>query len=57
MKLSGKCFCGAVEIETSGAPEALRKEWRGRVLPAEDPRAVKRGLADAFAALAWKAAA
>ncbi len=23
MKLSGKCFCGAVEIETSGAPEAM----------------------------------
>ncbi|HEY4922146.1 MAG TPA: tRNA dihydrouridine synthase DusB [Xanthobacteraceae bacterium] len=43
--------------ETSGAPEALRKAWRGRVLPAEDPRIVKRGLADAFAALAWKAAA
>jgi tRNA-dihydrouridine synthase B len=43
--------------ETSGAPEAVRKEWRGRVLPGEDPRTVKRGLADAFAALAWKAAA
>jgi hypothetical protein len=23
MKLSGKCFCGAVEIETSGSPEAM----------------------------------
>ena len=23
MKLSGKCFCGAVEIEVSGAPEAM----------------------------------
>jgi hypothetical protein len=23
MKLSGKCFCGAVEIEASGAPEAM----------------------------------
>jgi len=43
--------------ETSGAPEALRKEWRARVLPSEDPRTVKYGLAEAFAALAWKAAA
>ena len=23
MKLSGKCFCGAVEIEVSGNPEAM----------------------------------
>lgn len=23
MKLSGRCFCGAVEIEVSGAPEAM----------------------------------
>src|ERR1700750_1802611 len=23
MKLSGKCFCGAVEIEVSGTPEAM----------------------------------
>src|ERR1700755_1460829 len=23
MKLSGKCFCGAVEIEVSGSPEAM----------------------------------
>jgi len=43
--------------ETAGAPEALRKEWRARVLPSEDPRAVRGGLADAFAALAWRAAA
>jgi nifR3 family TIM-barrel protein len=42
---------------TAEAPDALRKEWRGRVLPNEDPGAVRRGLADAFAALAWKAAA
>jgi tRNA-dihydrouridine synthase B len=42
---------------TAGAPDALRKEWRARVLPSEDPRAVRRGLADAFAALAWRAAA
>jgi tRNA-dihydrouridine synthase B len=43
--------------ETTGAPEALRREWRARVLPGEDPRAVKRGLADAFSALGWRAAA
>ncbi len=43
--------------ETSGAPDALLKEWRERVLPAENPRAVRSGLADAFAALAWRAAA
>ena len=43
--------------ETVGAPATLLKDWRARVLPAEDPRAVKRGLADAFAAFAWRAAA
>jgi len=43
--------------ETAGAPDTLRKEWRTRVLPSEDPRVVRRGLADAFAALAWRAAA
>jgi nifR3 family TIM-barrel protein len=43
--------------ETTGAPDALRREWRARVLPGEDPRAVKRGLADAFSALGWRAAA
>jgi nifR3 family TIM-barrel protein len=43
--------------ETVEAPDALRKEWRTRVLPNEDPRAVRRGLADAFAALAWRSAA
>jgi len=43
--------------ETAGAPAALLKAWRARVLPIEDPRAVKRGLADAFAAFAWRAAA
>ena len=43
--------------ETSGAPDALLKEWRGRVLTIEDPHAVQRGLTDAFAALAWRAAA
>ena len=44
--------------ETADAPDELRRQWRTRVLPNEDPRVVKRGgLADAFAALAWKAAA
>jgi nifR3 family TIM-barrel protein len=43
--------------ETAGAPAALLKDWRARVLPIEEPRAVKRGLADAFAAFAWRAAA
>ncbi|HUI98568.1 MAG TPA: tRNA dihydrouridine synthase DusB [Xanthobacteraceae bacterium] len=43
--------------ETAGAPEALLKEWRARVLPGEDPAVVRRGLADAFAAFAWRAAA
>ena len=43
--------------ETAGAPEVLLRQWRARVLPDEDPGAVKRGLADAFAAFAWIAAA
>jgi tRNA-dihydrouridine synthase B len=43
--------------ETVGAPEALLKAWRTRVLPSENEHAVKRGLADAFAAFAWRAAA
>jgi nifR3 family TIM-barrel protein len=43
--------------ETAGAPDELRREWRARVLPNEDPRAVRRGLAEAFSALGWRAAA
>ena len=43
--------------ETSGTDDALLKEWRRRVLTTEEPRAVKGGLADAFSALAWRAAA
>jgi nifR3 family TIM-barrel protein len=42
---------------TAGASDALRREWRARVLTAEAPAAVRRGLADAFAALAWRVAA
>jgi tRNA-dihydrouridine synthase B len=36
--------------ETAGAPVATLKEWRGRVLPADEPQAVRGLLADAFAA-------
>jgi len=43
--------------ETTGAAEDVLKEWRRRVLTAEEPILVKRGLADAFSALAWRAAA
>jgi len=43
--------------ETAGAPDALRKDWRGRVLTREEPAAVKRGLAEAFADFSWRAAA
>jgi tRNA-dihydrouridine synthase len=43
--------------ETAGAPEALLRDWRARVLSETDPRAVKLGLADAFTAFAWRAAA
>jgi hypothetical protein len=43
--------------ETAAAPHTLRKEWRTRVLPCEAPGAVRRGLVDAFTALAWRAAA
>jgi nifR3 family TIM-barrel protein len=43
--------------ETSGAPDALLRQWRTHVLTTEDPRAVKGGLADAFSAFGWKEAA
>jgi nifR3 family TIM-barrel protein len=43
--------------ETAGAADDLRKDWRGRVLTREEPAAVKRGLAEAFADFAWRAAA
>jgi nifR3 family TIM-barrel protein len=43
--------------ETAGADDDLRKGWRGRVLTREEPAAVKRGLAEAFADFAWRAAA
>jgi len=43
--------------ETVAAGEAALKEWRRRVLTAEEPSAIKRHLADAFSAFAWRAAA
>ena len=43
--------------ETAGASDNLRKDWRARVLTREEPAAVKRGLAEAFADFAWRAAA
>ncbi len=42
---------------TSGAPVALLKEHRARVLTAEEPARARRLLADAYDAFAWKAAA
>ena len=42
---------------TAGAGDDLRKDWRGRVLTREEPSAVSRGLAEAFADFAWRAAA
>jgi nifR3 family TIM-barrel protein len=43
--------------ETAGAADDLRKDWRSRVLTREEPAAVKRGLAEAFADFSWRAAA
>jgi nifR3 family TIM-barrel protein len=43
--------------ETAGAADDRRKDWRVRVLTREEPAAVKRGLAEAFADFAWRAAA
>jgi tRNA-dihydrouridine synthase B len=42
---------------TVGAPVALLKEHRARVLTAEEPRQTRRYLADAYDAFAWRAAA
>jgi nifR3 family TIM-barrel protein len=42
---------------TSGAADAVRKTWRERVLTREEPAAVRRGLAEAFADFSWRAAA
>jgi tRNA-dihydrouridine synthase B len=43
--------------ETAGASDDLRRDWRARVLTREEPAAVKRGLAEAYADFAWRAAA
>jgi tRNA-dihydrouridine synthase B len=42
---------------TAGAPVALLKDHRARVLTAEEPKLARRLLADAFDAFAWRAAA
>jgi tRNA-dihydrouridine synthase B len=42
---------------TVGASRTVLKHWRNRVLTAEEPSETQRRLADAFAALAWRAAA
>jgi nifR3 family TIM-barrel protein len=42
---------------TAGAPVALLKDQRARVLTAEEPGLARRRLADAYDAFAWKAAA
>ena len=59
MKHARKHLAWALDAaaETAGAADALRKEWRGRVLTREDPPAVKRGLEEAFSDFAWRAAA
>jgi tRNA-dihydrouridine synthase B len=42
---------------TAGAPVALLKDHRARVLTAEEPAQARRHLADAYDAFAWRAAA
>lgn len=42
---------------STGAPPARLKRWRQHVLTAVEPAAIRRGLADAFADFAWRAAA
>ena len=42
---------------TAGAPVALLKDHRARVLTAEEPKLARRLLADAYDAFAWRAAA
>lgn len=46
-----------VAAATAGAPVALLKDHRARVLTAEEPRAARMLLADAYDAFAWRAAA
>ncbi len=42
---------------TAGAPVAVLKDHRARVLTADEPREARRHLADAYDAFAWRAAA
>jgi len=42
---------------TAGAPIALLKDYRARVLTAEEPKLARQHLADAYDAFAWRAAA
>ena len=41
----------------SCSPAEVLKNWRGRILTSEDPRAVQRSLGEAFDDFAWRAAA
>ena len=54
-----KHLSSALEVAAgySRAPAAVLKNWRGRILTAEDPNAVHRSLDEAFDDFAWSAAA
>jgi tRNA-dihydrouridine synthase len=41
----------------SGAPAAVLKNWRSRILTSEDPQAVHRSLGEAFDDFSWSMAA
>ncbi|TAK50378.1 MAG: tRNA dihydrouridine synthase DusB [Xanthobacteraceae bacterium] len=43
--------------ETVAAPRPFLKDWRHRILTAEDPKDVRRWLAEAYDDMAWRAAA
>ena len=46
-----------VAAATAGASPAVLKEWRGKVLTANEPAVVLRGLAQSFESFAWQVAA
>ncbi|WP_298262071.1 tRNA dihydrouridine synthase DusB [Bradyrhizobium sp.] len=46
-----------VAADYSRAPAEVLKNWRGKILTSEDPRAVQRSLDEAFDNFAWEAAA
>ncbi len=48
LEVAATCAC---------APAAVLKNWRGKILTADDPRLVHRSLDDAFDDFAWEAAA